>query len=175
MDLSKTGYAVKMHGLQMVGLIFRKGDEMLADSPVESVTYEIRRSDGSISKKRGAVEIKTMTAVRTIAQAVSKRDSTGRIVELPGIGNGYETDALFKKVVPNPAYRLQCLHHAIVLGAEKVIFVVAKGAEMSIGGVIHTVVLIFSETFLRNYEACLLGIKRSYFGWIGGPSRNILE
>lgn len=67
------------------------------------------------------------------------------------IGRDDVTVKIFQEVVPKVEYRLHCLHHAAVLGTKKVLYIVAKGSSIGVGGIIFVALLQLSERLRNNY------------------------
>lgn len=61
------------------------------------------------------VEMKTLTAVRTIENDTVLRERYGPVFWLDRVGKEDNTTALFKELVPTTNHRAQVLHHAAAL------------------------------------------------------------
>lgn len=120
-----------------------------------------------------AVELKTMTALKTIEKAKTTRDQTSTLIVIEDIGVSPAADKVFREVVPTSEYRLQCLQHATVLQVGTVFFTVAKGGTAAKGEIFYVACLKFSPMIRRFYTFCLNTIRKTAFNWIGEPASSI--
>ena len=136
---------------------------MVADSPdaVMAATDEDNLSTVY------AVEIKTITAVRTIEGAAVLREKYGAIISLENVCTDERSSALFRELVPSTQYRAQVLHHCATLGMNHVAFVVGTGGSMVEGNIIYTCLVEFSESLRHSYTYCLDCVRVSVFSWVG--------
>ena len=151
------------------GLVGSHNISLLAGSP--DGVAAISNQDGDVFVS--AVEIKTMTAIRTIESATRIQLSYSQYVYVRRIGQCHNSLKVFHDMVPSTSYRVQCLHHSAVLGIQHVLFAVAKGSSMGVGEIIYCVLLEFSESIIACYNYCLSGICKGFFGWIGMNARSI--
>ena len=155
--------------IKSLGLVCRRSNEMLGDSP-DGLCGLLGVSNDIIC---AVVEIKTITSPRTIEDAKKVADIRGRHFNIIDIGTSIEGNGYFQEAVPSTAYRLQCLHHAIVFGVEHVLFVVAKGSSMGTGQMLYAAPLQFSQVLRSAYQHCLEQIQLASFKWVGLPSSSI--
>ena len=155
--------------IRCVGLVASKTAPMLADSPDGLLGFYT--STGLYSC--AAIEVKTMASPTTIDKAKNLRAEYGPFSKVNGIGLSDGAERHFKKLVFTPEYRLQCLHHAAVLGITQVVFVVAKGSRNGVGEIIYAVMLEFAESLRYHYMFVLDSIRASAFTWIGGDALGI--
>ena len=102
----------KVQYIRAVGPLGSSRVELLAGSP-DSVAA-ISNCEGDVYV--AAIEVKTMTALNTKTSAKAVGDKHGKLCMISGVGQNRSSTTLFHALVPTTAYRLQCLHHAAVLG-----------------------------------------------------------
>lgn len=130
--------------IRSFGLVASASTEMLADSPEGLIGLLV----GSLDPLCAAIEVKTMTSPATIQDAQNTKLSYGKITKVPNIGGSSRSGSHFRKLVQTTAHRMQCSHHAVVLGIRTVLFVVAKGSRNGVGEIIYATILEFSELFV---------------------------
>ena len=108
-----------------------------------------------------------MTTPGTINKANKLRVSYGRLSRMLGIGSNTQSLEHFRQIVPTPAYRFQCIHHAAALGKPFVLYVVAKSSRNGVGEIIYAVLLQFSELLCNNYLFMVDAVRVSTFQWVG--------
>lgn len=107
-----------------------------------------------------------MTAPNTLQAARDLKTKYGKLVVIKDTGGAASATKRFHQLVPSTEYRVQCIHHAAVLGIKHVLFVVAKGSSMGVGEILYIALLQFSEQ-LRNCYTCSLDcIRTAAFTWI---------
>ena len=153
------GYRVLV--VESVGLVCQKDNKMFGDSPDASINADIDRV-----KRPAAIEVKTMTSYIKIEQAKRIRDQRAAVIHTDNIGILSSSNAAFRKVVPNVSYRMQCIHHPIVLGVDSVFNAVGKGNSAAIGEVIYVELLNFSKALKTAYSFCLRGLQSFAFTWV---------
>lgn len=161
----------RLHFLRKLGLICQKDNSFLCDSP-DGLCSMVRDNEQLMSC---AVEIKTMTAIKTISESKRLAAQYGKGVFLQNVGIDEHNTTLFKKLVPTTGHRCQVAHHATVLGVTNVLFVVAKGGRAAVGEVIYYVMVSFNPEFLKSYETILCSIQQCFFSWVTGGMEDIPE
>eukprot|EP00178_Gracilaria_changii_P016681 TRINITY_DN479_c3_g1_i11.p1 TRINITY_DN479_c3_g1~~TRINITY_DN479_c3_g1_i11.p1 ORF type:complete len:1373 (+),score=138.00 TRINITY_DN479_c3_g1_i11:3191-7309(+) len=154
--------------IRTAGLIGSKKEPLLACSPDGIVAISTTND-----LKLGVIEVKTMTAIATIAKAKSVCEQYGEIVRLRNIGGSQYSTNLFHQLVPTSDYRMQCIHHAAVSGKNNVFFVVATGSHMGVGTIIYIAWLEFRPSVIANYIYCLMTVRVAAFDWIGDKADKI--
>ena len=129
--------------IRCVGLVTSKAAPMLADSPDGILGY---CTTGDIHSC-AAIEVKTMTSPATIDNAKALWDKDRPLSKMSGIRSSELAENQFKKLVSTPEYRLQCIHHVVILGLNRVIFIVAKRSRNGVGEIIYAVILEFTEFY----------------------------
>lgn len=147
--------------LRQLGLVAQTTDPTMACSPDAVCTLM-----GERRRNFAAVEVKTMTAVKKISEAKSISRKFGQIVIIDNIGRSADSGKLFQSLISNADYRAQCIHHAFVLRANFVIFVVSQGGSSANGGIIFLCILHFDQQLLQTYSNCLNAIREFAFSWI---------
>ena len=89
-----------------------KGNETFEDSLDALCVF----ADDAGDYNCAVIEVKTMTSFATIEAAYTIRDIKAPIMMVDKIGSSGTSDQIFRQVVPTNADRMQCLHHAAVLG-----------------------------------------------------------
>lgn len=114
---------------------------MLADSP-DAVLVA---SDMDDIEHVSAVEIKTMTSVKTVEEATVLRHKYGSVVSLENVGMDDKSTELYKELVTTPEYHSQVLHHVATLGINVVLFVVGTGGSITKGRIFYVCLIAFSQ------------------------------
>ena len=104
-----------------------------------------------------------MTKTRTEQPAREYASTYGPISHVT-VSFGTETEQ-FRKGTLNTEYRIQCLHHAAVLGVADVLFVVA-----SLQGIIYCLQITFNSNVLQSYREYLESVRLNSLNWIGDPA-----
>ena len=155
--------------LKTVGLVHMKGNEVFGDSPDALCVFADDAGDCNCA----VIEIKTMTSVATIEATYTIRDIKAIIMIVDEIGSSCTSDQIFRQMVLTTAYRMDCLHHAMVLGVEWVFHDVAKGGSISVGEIVYVALLHFNKDFKNSYTFCLSGNQKGAFSWIGASCEGI--
>ena len=159
----------KVQYIRTVGLLGSLKAPLLAGSPDAIIAISNPDDDVYVA----AVERKTMTALGTIRKAKDTQEKHGHLSAIRGIGENTAATDLFHDLVPNTSYRLQCLHHAAVVGKRQVLLVVSKGSNMGLGHIMYAALLEFSTRMVACYDYTISSIRLFTFMWIGKASENI--
>jgi hypothetical protein len=135
------------------GLVRRKDKPWLATSVDGVVALNI----GDAQEFNCAIEIKTMTFPHTVAEARAIAAQHTKVM-LCSFG-----DDVFKKCL-KPEYRVQCLHHACVMGLNCVLFIVASGTN-----IIYYLLICMEDEDTARYEKLLDPMKES-LNWVYGDA-----
>ena len=125
-----------------VGLAVRKGKRHLGTNADGASPAADLKISGEPSPDGAVIELKTMTTASTIRQAKQRVEHK---VDRCQLG-----DAKFKRIVREPGYRLQTLHHATVYQLRYVVFVVASGTA-----IINVLLIDVAESKRRIWEQLL--------------------
>ena len=109
------------------------------------------------------VEVKSLMKTRTEQPAREYASTYGPISHVT-VCFGTETEQ-FRKGTLNTEYRIQCPHHAAVLGVTDVLFVVS-----SLQGIIYCLRITFNSNVLQSYREYLESVLLNAFNWIGDPA-----
>jgi hypothetical protein len=104
--------------------------------------------------KQAGLEIKTPTGSDKRELVLRLRDEFGEYTEST-LGND-----IFKALVYEPNYRVQVLHHAVVCGFEKVLFVVANEYKP-----IFSTLISFTTSQKQSYQSLLMEIYYRDLSW----------
>ncbi|PXF45451.1 hypothetical protein BWQ96_04749 [Gracilariopsis chorda] len=108
--------------IRTIGLISSRSYLMISDSPDALMVY----LDKQEARHVCAFEIKTMNTVRTTEDTRDVSRTFGSSILISGVGRSVDAGLVLQQLVSSTDYRLECLHHAVCLKANKVCFVVAK-------------------------------------------------
>lgn len=108
-----------------------------------------------------SAEIKPMAALVTIHNAERTREKYGSVVGLNSVVGWKDTLRVFRDVFTTTQYILQCFDHFTVPKKAGVLLVIAKGSEMRLGNILHSVLVDFHESPNANYNFSLESLRYS--------------
>ena len=117
-----------------------------------------------------AIEVKTMTSVKTIREAMSVASTYADVIIINNIGSSEEANELFKRSILSTDYRAQCIHHAPTLQTNTVLYVVSKGARSGKGEIFYFCIFEFNQQFIFNYMFYLNTVRSFAFSWLAYSS-----